>query len=387
VASSGCPACSSTNREVFHRQESVPANSCLLLPTSTEAREFPGGSIELALCHACGFISNTEFDPALAEYSQRYEETQAFSPRFVEFARSLATRWVKQYDLTGRTVLEIGCGKGEFLAMMAEAGVGHGIGIDPGVHPERLETATADRLEWIKDFYTAGHADIDADAVVCRHTLEHILPVAEFLALIRTAVGDRFDVPILFELPDAQRVLDEVAFWDVYYEHCSYFTAGSLARLFERCGFEVLNLDLAYDGQYLLIESRPAPAGNPVVRWPVDDIAAVVSGAGSFRAEYRRTIERWSRRLAAVDGDVVIWGAGSKGVAFLAEVGDRIAAAVDINPHKHGMFIAGSGHEIIAPDGLINLDPELVIAMNPIYTAEIQHTLDELGVDAELVAL
>jgi hypothetical protein len=30
--------------------------------------------------------------------------------------------------------------------------------------------------------------------------------------------------PVLFELPDVLRVLEEVAFWDVYYEHCSYFT-------------------------------------------------------------------------------------------------------------------------------------------------------------------
>ncbi len=94
---------------------------------------------------------------------------------------------------------------------------------------------------------------------MCRHTLEHIRPVAEFLATIRRAVGDRRDVVILFEVPDVIRVLEEAAFWDVYYEHCSYFSAGSLARLFRSQGFEVLDARLEYDDQYVIVEARPAP--------------------------------------------------------------------------------------------------------------------------------
>ena len=44
--------------------------------------------------------------------------------------------------------------------------------------------------------------------------------------MVRRAIGDRLDTVVLFELPDVERVLREVAFWDVYYEHCSYFTLG-----------------------------------------------------------------------------------------------------------------------------------------------------------------
>ncbi len=382
-----CPACSGELLDVFHRQEEAPANSCLLLEDRAEATSFPTGSIELAMCRACGFITNIRFDPRLAEYSQRYEETQAFSPRFVQFARSLAQRWVDRHDLGDKTVLEIGCGKGEFLVMMADAGIGHGIGIDPGVHPERLNSAAGHHLSWIKDFYSEKYAHLEVDAIVCRHTLEHISPVGGFLAMLRQTIADRTDIPILFELPDVQRVLDEVAFWDVYYEHCSYFTAGSLARLFERSGFEVVDLEFAYDNQYLILEARPAPTGVQPQPWPVHDLTAINGGIEHFRVEYGRTIDHWSDRLAGTSGDVVIWGAGSKGVTFLAEVGERITAAVDINPHKHGMYMAGTGHEIIAPDRLRVMKPELVIAMNPIYIDEIQHNLDLLRVDAELVAL
>ena len=65
----------------------------------------------------------------------------------------------------------------------------------------------------------------------------------------------------------------------------------------------------------------------------------------------------------------------------------ELAAVVDINPHKHGKFLAGSGREIVSPEFLREYQPDTVIAMNPIYLEEIQRDLDRLGVKAELSAV
>lgn len=385
-----CLACGGVGLEPFYHQTNTPVNSCLLLDSEEEATAFPTGEIRLVVCAHCGFIANTEFDPALAEYSERYEETQAFSGRFVTFAQSLARHWIDRYDLQGKTVLEIGCGKGEFLVMMAEAGIGHGIGVDPGVHPERIESAAADRLEWNVDFFSDSYGPLDVDAVVCRHTLEHIAPVSEFVRTIRNAIGDNLDTVVLFELPDVQRVLDEVAFWDIYYEHCSYFSAGSLARLFESSGFEVLDVSLAYDDQYLILEARPIPSGTVPTSWPADDVQNLRIAASQFEASFAETVNHLETRFEARQNDgltTAIWGAGSKGVSFLSIVGEGVHAAVDINPHKRGMFMAGTGHAIIAPEDLAEIEPDLVIAMNPIYLNEISNSLDELGIETALEAL
>ncbi len=125
--------------QIFHEEGSVPSHSCLLLDDATEARDFPAGALRLGFCASCGFITNTAFDPSLSAYSARYEETQGFSERFSVFASELAKRWVDEYDLHGKTVFEIGCGKGEFLVQMVEHGAGKGIGIDPGVNPSRID--------------------------------------------------------------------------------------------------------------------------------------------------------------------------------------------------------------------------------------------------------
>ncbi len=388
-----CPACGAGSGRPFHAQRAAPVNSCLLLPSRTEAVDYPRGDIELAWCQACGFVWNTAFRPALSEYSARYEETQAFSETFNSFARDLAKRWVERYDLNGRTVLEIGCGKGEFLVEMIEAGAGRGIGIDPGTHPARITSPAADRIEWIVGLYGPQHAVIDADAVVCRHTLEHNPPVGEFLGTIRLAIGDRPDVAVLFEVPDVRRVLDEAAFWDVYYEHCSYFSAGSLARLFRSRGFDVVDVRLEYDDQYLIIEARPAsghgvPGAVPAIE---DDVALMRVSVDRFAVAYRERVDGWRDRVARVagaGGRVVIWGAGSKGVAFLDALGPcGIDLAVDINPHKHGMYMAGGGQRIVPPEQLRVDRPGLVIAMNPVYLGEIRRELVRLGIDTDLVAV
>ncbi|CAN5470926.1 class I SAM-dependent methyltransferase [soil metagenome] len=383
-----CPACGAAGLESFHIQDGVPTNSCLLVDDEDEARRFPTGSMRLGFCPGCGFIANTAFDPALTEYSERYEETQAYSPRFQDFARTLAPDWVDRHGLTGGTVVEIGCGKGEFLVMMAEAGIGRGIGIDPGVHPERIDPRWDGTVTWIADTFDPRFGPIEADAVVCRHTLEHIAPVGDFVRLVRRSIGNRLDTAVLFELPDTTRVLDEVAFWDIYYEHCSYFTAGSLARLFAASGFQVDDVRYAYDDQYLLLEARPVD--GPGDGWSREDIAATSAGVDRFAAGYAGITHDWTARVRAVaeaGGTTVVWGGGSKGVAFLTAVDAPIAAAVDINPHKQGRFMAGTGHRVVAPAELVDLRPDLVVAMNPIYLDEIRADLARLGLSPDVVAV
>ena len=169
-----CLSCGSTDVEVFHQEAGVPVNSCLLLASEAEARAFPRGAIRLGFCHACGFIANTAFDQALAEYSTRYEETQGFSPRFQRFADDLAHRLVDRFDLHDKDILEIGCGKGEFLLRVCELGNNRGVGVDPSVVLDRVRGPAADRVSFIADLYRKQHADLPADFVICRHTLEHI---------------------------------------------------------------------------------------------------------------------------------------------------------------------------------------------------------------------
>jgi len=387
-----CPSCSCKNTSMFHRVDQVPVHSVLLMTSRDMALNYPKGDIALALCGGCGFIWNTAFDARLLEYSTQYEETQAFSPTFATFHQQLAASLIERYDLRKKVVLEIGCGKGDFISLLCQMGENSGIGFDPAYISTRNASPAKDRVTFVQDFYSEKHGPCGADFVCCKMTLEHIPDTARFVAMVRQAVGDRPETVVFFQVPDTKRILREVAFWDIYYEHCSYFGAGSLARMFRGCGFDIINVYTEYADQYLMLEARP---GNETHRRPLaaeENVASLAKDVKHFCREYQRKVESWTRviqegRKKALR--MVVWGSGSKGVSFLTTLGirDEIEYVVDINPHKHGKYMPGTGQQIVPPTFLQEYRPDRVIVMNSIYQDEIARALREMGLSPELLPL
>jgi SAM-dependent methyltransferase len=388
-----CPACGSEHLTSFYDVKRVPTNSCLLFDTVEDARACPTGDIELCFCEDCGFVYNAHFDKKLTEYSGRYEETQGFSPTFSKFHKELAERLIQDHDLSEKKVTEIGCGKGEFLLLLSDLAGVTGTGIDPSAIQKRIEGVPgADRVTLIPEYYQEHHGETEADAIVCKMTLEHIPNAEEFLMTVRRSLDGRPDTLVFFQIPEAGRILEHCAFEDIYYEHCAYFTPGSLGRLFRRCGFDVLNLGTEYDDQYLTIEAKPA-TGNPTPALAVeDDLPACADLVRTFRQRNDEIKSKWQSVVATAkqnNGKIALWGSGSKAVSFLTTLGlgDDIDAVVDINPHRHGHYMPITGQKIIGPSELATVDPSLVIVMNRIYVPEISEMINELGLSPRVTAL
>ena len=174
-----CQCCNSEEMRVFHEIKSVPTNSCILLPSREAARKYPKGNISLGFCRNCGFISNIAYDPKLTEYSGRYEETQGFSKTFNTFHQELAKLLIERHQLIGKKIIEIGCGKGEFLTLLCEIGNNHGVGFDPAYDSDRNKRKNANRITFIKDFYSEKFSIYRGDFVVCKMTLNisHVLSI------------------------------------------------------------------------------------------------------------------------------------------------------------------------------------------------------------------
>ena len=385
-----CPCCGGSKLREFFAATGVPVNSCLSLRTREEALNFPVGTVALTHCTECGFIFNAAFDPSLLEYSERYDPTQAFSETFNRWHRNLAERLVQQYELRGRKIIEIGCGKGEFLSLLCSLGANDGVGFDPAYAPSRApEVAGGGTVRFVQDFYSEKYAEIPGDFMCCKMTLEHIAPAREFVSTVRRAVDSAGDPVVFFQVPDALRILEEKAFWDIYYEHCSYYSAGSLARLFRRAGFGVVDLAREYDNQYLMIEARARLADDrdPAAANDLEQVAQLVD---RFAQELPGQLDGWRNKIRAwrERGEkAVIWGAGSKGVSFLTTlgIGDEIEYAVDINPHRQGLYMAKTGQQICSPQMLAEYKPDVVIVMNPVYRTEIVTQLHQLGLQPEVI--
>jgi SAM-dependent methyltransferase len=373
-----CPNClSPASCNVFYEACRVPTNSCLLLDDRSRALDFPTGDIMLAVCHECGFIFNAAWDPDRTIYSDQYEETQGFSPTFNRFNRAIAEELIHEYRIHGKTVLELGCGKGEFLSLICMLGGNRGIGYDPSFVPARR--GSEQNVRFVREFFTEETREIAPDLLCCKMTLEHIGQPHRFLSAVRK-VANREDSVIFFQVPEVARILHEGAFWDVYYEHCSYFSPSSLRHLFIKTGFAVHRIWTGYDGQYLMIIASPLARGADIASRDDDGVAAVTQLCGDFSATAARSREAWLNRLrhwAATGQRTVLWGSGSKAVAFLTTLGihNEIEHVVDINPYRVGKFLPRTGQRIIEPAFLGDYRPDNVVIMNPIYREEIVREL------------
>jgi SAM-dependent methyltransferase len=321
------------------------------------------------------------------EYSQAYENSLHFSPQFQAFAEQLADRLIALHNLRGKHIIDIGCGKGDFLRLLSTRGDNVGVGFDRSYVPTQEDARAGAKVSFVQEFYSELHAGYGADLISCRHVLEHIEDPRHFLAGIRKAIGARPSTAVYFEVPNALYTLRDLGIWDLIYEHCSYYSPDSLRRLFSAGGFRVDTVAETFGGQYLGIDAFPADGPCPTTGTPADDLPRLVD---AFGRRYREKVDQCRailRQAAGAGKRIVAWGGGSKGVTFLNVLRNAapIEALVDLNPRKHGLFVGGTGQRITAPEDLPGLRPDVIIIMNPLYQGEIAQQVASLGLKAELL--
>ncbi len=382
-----CPVCGRGGAEGFFALRGMPVNVCVQWGTAEAAVGCPKGDITLAFCEGCGFVWNTSYDARLLDYSQRYENSLFFSAKYQAYTDALVEKLIGKYGLRGKTVIDIGCGKGDFLRLLCRMGRNRGVGFDTS-YGERDEDA-AGEIEIIRDVYSEKYAGYGGELVCSRYVFEHVERPRAFLKTVRKAIGDGGSV-VYFEVPNVSLILKELSVWDIIYEHYGYFGASSLRRVFELCDFDVLDLYESYGGQFLGIEAAPRNGSPKAGGGFGDDLGEISREVEEFGGRVEAEVRRWEEKMEEIRRrgmHAVLWGAGAKGVTFSNMMGARegIEYAVDINPRKVGKYVAGAGQRIVGPEFLRSYRPDCVILANPIYEREVRGTLKGLGLEPELV--
>lgn len=374
--------------EPFFAREALPALCNALWPDRAGALAAARGDVDLAACNDCGVMTNTAFDPAVFGYSPQYENSLHFSPAFQTFASGVAERLVREHDLHGVEIVEIGPGGGDFLAMLCQLGDNRGVGFDPSHDPKRAKGLDRRVTIHAREFPTDG--SLRGRLVCARHVLEHAPDPAALLRGLASAVDDG-GVAYL-EVPDGRYLVDRVALWDVIYEHCHHFPAPALRYLAATAGLGFLDSGTAFGNQFLWADAalEPEAAAAALVPDP-DEVEGIVARALNFGDRAEALLEHAAERIGelSADGPIVLWGAGSKGVTFLTMVENaaEIRSAVDINPHKRGRYVPVSGHQVVAPADLRDDPPATAVVLNPLYVEEIGRQLAELGLGTRVVAV
>jgi SAM-dependent methyltransferase len=333
---------------------------------------------------------NAAYNPDAADYTPAYDNSLHFSPQFREFSAALGATLIERHNLRGKTVVEIGCGKGDFLIQLCDQGAAIGWGFDRSFDPDRVDTGHHSRIHFVRDFYTAEYARrIQPDFVCCRQVLEHLGDPRAFLEDLRDGFINGCDSTLYVEVPNALFTLKDMGIWDLIYEHCAYYTLSSLTHLMLAAGFDVIEMGELFSGQFIFVEARPGD-GRSHLNVPERHHPAVVRQyAAEFGNQYREKLQYWEEHLDELGretGKPVIWGGGSKGVTFLNIVGAKhgIDFVVDLNPYKQGKYVPGTGQRVVPPDLLRVIRPTEVIVMNPIYDREITELCASLGLETRI---
>ncbi|MGE0622647.1 MAG: methyltransferase domain-containing protein [Pseudomonadales bacterium] len=380
-----CVACGSSRTFDLVDIDKLPVLCNELHGSRDRALNASSGRMELRFCESCGHYFNSAFDPALMYYSTDYETSLYASGVFRSYADDLVDRLISTYALQDKTILEIGCGRGEFLKHLCRKGGNRGIGFDTSTPVEGIDP-DCPGVNFVRDYFSADYDELQTDFVVCQQVLEHLESPRTFLEELSANTTIRGSETVLyFEVPNGLYTTEHLGIWDLIYEHVSYFTPESFQRLFVGSGFEIINAGVSFGDQYLFVEARCAPSSiTPAVidRREVEIAERFPEGFWSKLLKYKERFDTETSKST-----MYVWGAGSKGITFcnLIDPEGHVGGLIDRNIAKHGRFIASTGVQIHALADLNPADISTVVTMNPLYTGEVRSDLADCAVEAQVL--
>ena len=89
------------------------------LTSITDKQQF--GELRLRRNNELHFIENAAFEPSLATYDENYQNSQAHSKVFLQHMQDVLML-LKQQVSEGSLIVEVGCGKGDFIELIQKDG-------------------------------------------------------------------------------------------------------------------------------------------------------------------------------------------------------------------------------------------------------------------------
>jgi uncharacterized protein YheU (UPF0270 family) len=246
------------------------------------------------------------------------------------------------------------------------------------------------RVHLIPDYFRADLVPPGAALVVCRHVMDQMTDPLAFLREVARLAEQSPGCGIFIEVRDLQAMLATGSFWDICYENHCYFTEGSLSHLLGMAGFQITAAGRGLGGQYLWLGGVLGQQPSRMSAQSITTLTAQVSDYGQREKTAIQAVRDGLTQLRSEGRRVLVWGAATKGVNYITNVDPEAALidfAADINPRRHGSFVAGSGHEVIPPEQVLaraGAAPAILI-MNPAYTGEIAQSCRDLGLSPLLV--
>jgi ubiquinone/menaquinone biosynthesis C-methylase UbiE len=186
-----CTGCGSANLSNPVVIENQPVILNYRFDSPKASAEVPLRTMELRQCWECGLVFNAAFEDGIVPYDKAYENRQSHSAAFAKHTMQVAKMIGAMMESECPRILEVGCGKGQFLRQVVGYCEGEGVGYDTSYEGPDSDSNLIFKAQYLSADAVPGRFD----AVVCRHVVEHVPRIGAFLgelAAIARASGNPF---------------------------------------------------------------------------------------------------------------------------------------------------------------------------------------------------
>ncbi len=338
--------------EPLLQYENMP-RAAQLLPNAESLESDKGIILQVCQCSGCGLVQLSN-DPV--PYYQDVIRAAAFSEEMKAFRKKQFASFVETFGLKGKKVVEIGCGRGEYLSLMQQCGV-EACGIE---HSEAsVEHCAKNGLKVSKGFIQSSTDRLDGapfDAFFILNFLEHLPdPNSTLEGICNNLTNDAVG---LVEVPNFDLIVRNKLFSEFASDHLFYFTQQTLSTTLRLNGFEILDCNEVWYDYILSAVVKKMRKMN-------------ISHFYTHQAQLQTELEEYVRRFK--DKRVAVWGAGHQAFAVLSltNLADKIKYVVDSAPFKQGRYTPATHVRIVSPDALDSDPVDAVIVMAGGYSDEV----------------
>ncbi|WP_022761366.1 class I SAM-dependent methyltransferase [Butyrivibrio sp. AD3002] len=338
--------------------ENMP-KSAQFFPDKSEIDKEKGISIRLRQCNYCGLVQ------AVGEPVSYYRDViraSSFSKEMMEFRRQQYSKWVNDNNLIGKKVVEIGCGKGEYMTPMESTGA-----VVSGIEhlASSVEVAKKNGHSVMQGFIENSDTKIENspyDGFIIMNFLEHIPNPSDFLMGIGSNLSEE-GVGIV-EVPNFDMMIRKSLYSEFIQDHLSYFTKDSLVGLLMRSGFEVISCKEIWHGYILSAEVKKRKAFD----------------AGAFvdkHNELKKEVHDFLNGQQAAGKTIAVWGAGHQALANLSllNMTEYIECVLDSADFKQNKYTPATHLPVVSPIVLREGKIDTVIVMAGSYSEEIKNII------------
>jgi novobiocin biosynthesis protein NovU/D-mycarose 3-C-methyltransferase len=353
-------------------------------PSYPGERRYP---LNVIVCRDCWLVSlDHVVDPEILYRDYSYVSSD--SATMTGHMRYIADACIRRFEIpAGSLVVELGSNVGTQLRFFAAAGM-RVLGVDPARN--LAQEANGKGIPTIPHFFSCelaselakehGHARL----LIGRHVFAHVDDLAEVIAGARSLL-DPWSGIFAIEVPYLLDMLAGNEFDTIYHEHLSYFSVGTLSRLFQRHDMRIVDVErLSVHGGSILVSAAPREgdwrARPAVAEFLAEEERAGLAGEARYRRfaaatrEVQASLAGLVRRLAAEGKLIAGYGATAKSSVLLGACGlgaDEIAYCTDTTPLKHGKVLPGTHIPIFPPAHAALYPPDCYLLLAWNYADEI----------------